>query len=401
MTLLLVELPLQPPGAGTEYAYALSPDGQALASHGAAPAALLPPLRKAGDTVMAVVPAEALSWHRVELPKGGTSSSARLRAVLESLLEDSLLDDPDKLHFAVPPNAKPGAPLWVAVCDLGWLRAALQALEAAQCAVSRVIPEFPPEAGPALHVIGEPEEARMVVVADTGVAVLPLTAGAAALAAWPEEAPVTAVPATVALAEQQLHRQVTVRQRAEHWLAASQFHWDLAQFEFASAGRSRALKQLDEAWRSLLRAPQWRAARWGVLALLLAQLAGLNAWAWREQSTLDGKRTQLRQLLTQAFPGIKVVVDPQVQMERELALLQQASGAPSSRDLETILGALALALPASHTANGIEFETGGARISGLNLGPSELAEARNRLQAQGYAASVLGDRLAIKREAGP
>ena len=73
-----------------------------------------------------------MSWRRIELPKGTSAGSPRLRAVLEGLLEDQLLDEPDTLHFAVQPQVKPSEPLWVAVCDRGWLRSAVQVLEAAE-----------------------------------------------------------------------------------------------------------------------------------------------------------------------------------------------------------------------------------------------------------------------------
>ena len=52
--------------------------------------------------------------------------------MLEGLLEDQLLDEPEALHFALQPQARGGGPLWVATCDRAWLRAALQVLESAQ-----------------------------------------------------------------------------------------------------------------------------------------------------------------------------------------------------------------------------------------------------------------------------
>lgn len=69
-----------------------------------------------GDEVVAVAPARALSWHQVELPQGVSTSSTRLRAVLEGLLEERLLDDAENLHFALEPTIDPGLPFWVAVC---------------------------------------------------------------------------------------------------------------------------------------------------------------------------------------------------------------------------------------------------------------------------------------------
>ena len=69
-----------------------------------------------------------------------------LRAVLEGLLEDQLLDDPPALHFALAPGAANDGKTWVAVCDKAWLRSGLQALEAAGMAVARIVPERVPAA---------------------------------------------------------------------------------------------------------------------------------------------------------------------------------------------------------------------------------------------------------------
>ena len=83
MSSLLVLLPDGPANSAAEFAYALTPDGRLTTSHGSAPAALLPPVRGAGAEVIAVVPARAVSWHRVELPPGVGPASPRLRGVLE------------------------------------------------------------------------------------------------------------------------------------------------------------------------------------------------------------------------------------------------------------------------------------------------------------------------------
>ena len=91
------------------------------------------------ETVV-MVGAAQLSWHRVQLPKGVSGNSVRLRPVLEGLLEDQLLDEPSALHFALAPGAAKDAIAWVAVCDKAWLRAGLQALEAAGIAGAVAVP---------------------------------------------------------------------------------------------------------------------------------------------------------------------------------------------------------------------------------------------------------------------
>ena len=135
MSTLILFLPQAPCGPTTAFSYTLTADGHTELRHASAPAALLPEPARPGGEVVAVVPARALSWQRVQLPQGvplgAGQQTPRLRSVLEGLLEDQLLDDPAQLHFALEPGARAGKPVWVAVCDRAWLREALQVLEAA------------------------------------------------------------------------------------------------------------------------------------------------------------------------------------------------------------------------------------------------------------------------------
>jgi general secretion pathway protein L len=396
MSALVIRLPAQPVTASTEFDFALSRDGSTMESHGAAPAAVLPAAGRAGTELVAVVPIEMISWHRVELPKGTTSASPRLRAVLEGLLEDQLLDEPESLHFAVQPQAKAGAALWVAVCDRSWLRGAMQVLESVERPVARIVPEFAPEGQPVLYVVGDAERPLLVGAGADGVAALPLSAQALTLLPpWLEGAPCIAEPSVAALAEQALQRQPTLQQAPQRWLQSAQSAWDLAQFDLSSSGRARAWKKVGTAWADLLAAPQWKPARWGVVLLLALNVLSLNAWAWRERSALDGKREAIRQILTQTFPQVKVVVDAPVQMEREVAALRQRSGATSGRDLEAMLGALATAMPSPRPVSGVEYSGSELRLKGLAYSPDEARALAATLKRQGYSATPQGDSLVI------
>jgi general secretion pathway protein L len=399
MSSLIVLLPLEPAGGTTEFAFALSTDDRALQSHGSAPAALLPEPRGAGAEVVAVVPVQALSWHRVDLPKGLAAGSPRLRAALEGVLEERLLDDPDALHLALQPQPATGQPVWVAVCNRAWLRQGLQALEAAQRPVTRIVPEYAPEGAVALHATGEPDRALLVCAGAEGVLWLPLAATSLPLLpALPEEAPHLAEPAVAAQAEQVVQRKFELQQAPQRWLQAAQSAWDLAQFDFASSGRARAMKKMASGWSDLVRAPHWRPARWAAVVLVAANLLGLNAWAWKERSALDAKRDAIRRTLTQTFPQVKVVVDAPVQMGREVAALRQSTGVASGRDLETMLAALAAAAPPGRTVAGLEFNGTQLQVRGLGLAPEELAAVTGQLKGQGYAATAQGELLVITAE---
>jgi general secretion pathway protein L len=402
MSALVVLFPAHAATASTEFEYALSNDGSTVASHGAAQAALLPAPARAGFEVVGVVPAAVLSWHRVELPKGTTAKSPRLRAVLEGLLEDQLLDEPETLHFALQPDTRSSGPLWVATCDRAWLRSAVQVLEAAERPASRIVPEFAPEGVPTLYAIGDPQQPSLVAAGIDGVTTLPLTAQALPLLPpLPENTPCIAEPAVAQLAEQVLQHPPALQLAAERWLRSARSAWDLAQFDFSSSGRARTLKRLATLWGDLLAAPQWRPVRWAALLLVAVNLVGLNAWAWRERSALDGKREAVRRVLTQTFPQVKVVIDAPLQMEKEVAALRQATGASSGRDLEPMLAALSSAVPAQRPVSAVEFANGELRVQGLALRPPELESTISALRSQGYSATLQGDTLSIATETLP
>jgi general secretion pathway protein L len=403
MSALVVVLPSHAVGASTELAYVITNDGSTVARHGAAQASLLPAPTRAGTEVVAIVPASKLSWHLVDLPQGVTARSPRLRAMLEGLLEERLLDEPETLHFALQAQARAGVSMWVATCDREWLRGAIQVLEAAGRPASRIVPEFAPQARPALHALGEDTEAATLVLANSeGVTALPLAPQALALLpSLPEDTPFFAEPAVAELAEQVLQHRPALQQSAQRWVLSAQSDWDLAQFDFSSSGRARAFKKLGTAWADVLAAPQWRAARWGAVLLVVINLVGLNAWAWRERSALDAKREAIRNTLTQTFPSVKVIVDAPVQMEREVAALRQAAGATSGRDFEAILGVLATAAPPQRAPAGVDYSNGELRVRGLGLNPDERRALSSALKAYGYAANANGDTLVIAQEVQP
>ncbi|MBU3738877.1 MAG: general secretion pathway protein GspL, partial [Rhodoferax sp.] len=180
MTTLIITLPapeVDPADPATEWEHVRAADGVLLSPPVRAPLALLP----TADDVVAVVPVQALSWHRVQLPSGTLSraafreaAGARLRAVLAGLLEDVLLDDPADLHFALEPGARDGAPIWVAACDRAWLVQTLTQLEKTGHRANRVVPQWTPQ----------PEQDALWILGIPGD-VWALRAGPQGLQRWP------------------------------------------------------------------------------------------------------------------------------------------------------------------------------------------------------------------------
>ncbi|MBC7601430.1 MAG: general secretion pathway protein GspL [Ramlibacter sp.] len=395
MSALIVFLPTQAASASTEFEYVLTHDSTTIADHGTALATLLPATTRAGSELVAVVPASLLSWHRVDLPKGA-AGSPRLRAVLEGLLEDQLLDETEALHFALQPQARVGETAWVATCDRAWLRAAVVALETAGRPAARIVPEFAPEGVTTFYAIGEAQQPIIVAAGAEGVTALPLSSQVLPLLpALTEETPCIAEPAVAEIAEQLLQRRPELRHPSERWMRSAQSGWDLAQLEFSSSGRARAFKKMGTAWADILSAPQWKPARWGVVALVAVNLVALNAWAWRERSALDQKREAIRMTLTETFPQVKVVVDAPLQMQRELTALRLATGTSSGNDFEAMLGALSNVAPPQRALSNIEFTNGELRVRGLAMPTEEARALANSLKSQGLTATAQGESLLI------
>ncbi len=372
MTTLTLALPLVRPTNATEFGYVLSSDGRNAVDHGTAPLALLP----RADVLVLAVPAQALSWHRVRLPP---VAGARLRAALDGLLEERLLDDTAQLGMALGPRQRGAADNLVAVYDKAWLQAVLAFFEQGKRPANRVVPAFPPEptsepGAPRMQVVETAHGAHLVVVEPDGVTSLPLASAAAAFAGK------TYRMATSRSLPNRRWRhwpssswgiRLLVQTLAQQLLAAAASDWDLAQFDLAISGGGRLARRWQQRARALWRAPSWRAARWGLAVLVLANLVGLNAWAWQLDSALRGKQKSVNALLVQTFPGVRVVVDAPLQMQRELALLRQASGAVATDALEAMLAGVGALLPSATHASGIEYGSGELTLNGLGLsGPS-------------------------------
>jgi general secretion pathway protein L len=412
MSTLIVTLAFPAATSVTGCDYALSLDGSSLSAQGHAPAALLPVGSGRGHTVVAVVPARALSWHQVTLPgslgrslRGRKADQPRLRAVLVGLLEEFLLDEPEQLHFAVFPGAVRDAPVWVAVCQRVWLREALQALEVLPQRVHRIVPEFAPPLGgnvrPTADVTTGLVPAQLVLCTPLGVTLLPLGEAAAAWVqqAGPDE--IDAEPAVAALARQILGRPVREQVRGQRLLKLVRSPWNLAQFEFSATRRNRVFKALAQGGARLLGEPQWRPLRRGLVLLLLTQVLGLNALAWKEQSLLDDKRKALSALFTRSLPDVAVVVDAPLQMERAVALQQEAAGLRSGPGLVELFTAIAEAAPGHTPPTAIELGVGELRLMGPPPAPEAVAALSGRLAEQGWLARAQGDLLVLQPQGRP
>ncbi len=384
MSTLLILLPATPPKSDApqqDYEYWFSHDAQAPAhARGHGQRAALDAMPHA-DRVMALLPDDQVSWIPAQLPK---IRGAKLRAAIVGVMEEQLLEDTDRLHFALldSPDAE-GRTHWVAVTAREPLKAHLQAMEAAGLLVESLRPLSWPQTGKdgvdSGHVFaGADDRARLRVSRADGVATFPLDSGG--LRGWLGEdwwadAPVTASPAAAAVAEQWLGRQIRVLNDTDRAWAAREAPVNLLQFDLTP--RQRGWQRVHQAWQTL-QSPPWRPFRWGVIALIAVQVIGLNAMAWQQGRAIDARKAEQEALLRQSFPQIRVVRDARAQMLRETEALRGGAGQVGPGDLEDLLAAVARVLPPNEPPlQGLRFEQGRLQLSGL--APHQRAQLRERL----------------------
>lgn len=281
---------------------------------------------RAGD-VEAVLPAERVLFARLKLPKVNAST---IRELLPFAVEDRLLAEPSHIH-AVAGNRNARGETVVAVVDRDWLQAMVDALARSGHRPSRAFSESALLAGGRgdWHVVWG--AVRGMLVDDEGIAAifdrspgLPLAVRLAIdeagergdrpasvrvhtaadeplpdLAAWSSETGVPFSPGT-------------------RWeaLAAGEpasGSINLLQGEFAPGSANAA--------RRIPRAAAWLAAV--IIALQLAFTAG-DEWRLRQERTALEVRREA--IFRAAFPEARVVVDPDLQMTRNLAELKRARG---------------------------------------------------------------------------
>ena len=408
MTLLVILLPAPPRADAPPVAdsapltWLLSPDGLAVGRRGSDTADALPP----ADTVVAVAPAEAVAWHRPLLPKAPAN---RLRAALGGMLEEHLLTDDDDVHLALAPKPVAGAPVWVAALHKPWLRLQLAQLATAGRVVDRLVPalaprlDAAPDAAPAGHFHGPAEitsDASMQLAwsdAD-GAANLPLTGSLARslLPLWQTRGTTwSATPAAAAIAERWLGTPVAVRNDADVALAAVRSPWNLLQFDLAP--RHRSSLAAGNLWRTLM-GPAWAPARWGLAALVLVQVVGINALAWQQRSALAQQRSTQDSLLRTAHPQVRAVLDAPLQMQRETAALRSAAGVPGDDDFETLLQATTNAWPDGQPpAAQLRFEPGQLSLPAAGWAPPQIDTLRQRLTALGWGLDQSDGRLVVRK----
>ena len=312
---------------------------------------------RAGE-VEAVLPAARVLFARLKLPR---VNAATIRELLPFAVEDRLLADPANIHAVAGHAPAPGETV-VAVIDRGWLRAMLDFLEAGGVRPTRAWPESCLLAGGHgdWHLVWGAR--RGMLVDDDGVS-----------ATFDHDASGT-YPLALRLALDEAatrgERPGLVRVHNEggvalpdlaRWTSESGMSFTPgSQWEKLSRGEpsSRCIDLLQGEFAAG-RARAWRLPRAAlILAVAIAALqvtfVTIDAMRLRhEKKTLEAQREAL---FRAAFPEAKVVVDPQLQMRRNLAELKRTRGMTGGDGFLGMLSAAAQQTP--QPAKSIEFANG-------------------------------------------
>jgi general secretion pathway protein L len=283
--------------------------------------------------VEAVLPAERVLFARLKLPKVG---AATIRELLPYAVEDRLLADPSQIH-AVPGARNARGETIVAVVDRQWLQGMIDALSRAGHRPARAWSESALLAGGQgdWHVVWGAQ--RGMLVDDEGVS-----------ATFDHG---TAMPLAVRIAldeassrgdRPRIVRVHTQGRAALPDLAAWSAETSVA-FEAASTWETIAAGQPASDAIDLLQgelAPRGNGTRRAIprAAIILAaaiaalQLAFTAIDAWRLARERDALEARREAIFRDAFPEAKVVVDPELQMARNLADLRRSRGLAAGDD---------------------------------------------------------------------
>lgn len=392
-----------PPPATTDaaLAFVLSSDGLSVADQGEASPARLP----RADTVVAVLPPKAVSWHRLTLPK---APAGRMRAALAGLLEERLLADDGDTHLALAPGARAGQPCWVAAVHKAPFAAQLGAWAAAGIHPDRVVAAMTPggQASAHIHADGHaPDLPLNISLADDSLAcTLPLEGSLARARVAEFQARhgaalrVTASPGGAAAAERWLGQPVLVRGDAEQALLAARTGWELRQFDLAPS--LRGTRMIGRLARRLT-GPDWRWARWGLAAAVAIQLVGLNLTAWRLERAIGERKQAQVDLLRAAYPQVRAVLDAPLQMRRETDRLRSAAGIADDAGLEALIAVAGRAWPPEVPPTPmLRYEPGRLTLAAAGWQPAQVAGFSERLRGGGWRAEFARDQVVITKAEG-
>jgi general secretion pathway protein L len=365
----VIRLPLERPTQLSKYSCAnINAAENRLEVHSDAEACRLVELgaRKVKDMVV-LVPIAALSWHCLDMPPYMHKLETRMRLVVQSLLEQKVLDDAATLHMALQADWRTQTRVWICVCDKEWILAHIQMLESVGVRIQRIVPELVPAADDTLmvQVWDEPDgEAVWFCSKHGGVwngGTLDELPPLEHIKTWSSSGThgiqVESTPPMLDKARAVFGPEVKVMSSVSQWSRAIGSSWDMGQFDLARYTKRRSWSNADSRFtQSML---------WGVCLIVLMQLVAVNIWSWRTQAHWKQQQSQITAVVREVFPEIPVILDPVKQMEKGVDQLALSHQRLARNEFFTLLAGLTSVSPNSPlTLNKLEFKDGRLHIEG-------------------------------------
>lgn len=296
----------------------------------AAPLAGLP----RAEEVELALPAARVLFARLKLPR---VNAATIRELLPYAVEDRLLADPSHIHAVAGPTNARGETL-VAVVDRDWLEGIVRAFRSHGLRPRHAWCECALLAGGKDDWHAVLGESQGFLVDDDGVAVVF------------DRPPGGELPLSIRVAVDEASgrgaRPSVVRLHSDGAQVPDLARWgEQAGISFAAGTTWREVadgpvpREAIDLLRGISTAPESgaasaipRAAMILVASMALLQLAFTAADAWRLQRAYDAIAARQEAVFRAAFPEARTVVDPALQMSRNLADLQRSRGLPASDD---------------------------------------------------------------------
>lgn len=341
-------------------------------------------LPQAHQTVL-ILAASRVLFTQVQLPAVGQN---KMRELLAFAVEDKLLTEPDKVH-TVAAARKPNGETAIAIIDKAWLRQQLDFLRQHGVQADKMLAEtlLPPLENNAWSLVwnGQGGFIRSGMhagfVLDGGDAQTPPMALSLALDearagnTAPERLVIYSTPGAAAPNWPRIQceqRATWTWQNADTTDAAT---LNLLQGEFAPPSKARAWTQ------------QWRPA-FALLEVIIAVhfLATLGDWILLKR---EHQRLQSTMVATfkQAFPEAVAIVDPALQMRRNLADLQRSRGVPETSDFLPLLAQAAPLLRQGHIQR-LQYTQDQLTFDLLLSDAAQLDELRQQLRALPLRAEI-------------
>jgi general secretion pathway protein L len=147
--------------------------------------------------------------------------------------------------------------------------------------------------------------------------------------------------------------------------------------------------------------PAWRPVRIGLAVFIVAQIVGLNLWAWHQKNAIEARKSAIQALVKQSYPRVAdadIQRDASAVMLRETQALRTLAGKAAEGDFEPMLQAAAAAWPNERPpVENLRYEPGKLTITATGWTDPQIEQFRSVLQPAGFQVNASEGRIIVTR----